>query len=287
VEESVPTAYCYVHTANVSKRKSKTVVAYRRKQSRNSYFQKEIEDSCCVSKKTIEEFVNVHMRSTFREGRNDLQGPIVIESRRESDPVIAYHRNQALYRFHYESPKGQNSVNKICELDSLKYDVDEVRECLWNQLKDECLPKRLDHLTLQILSRKCDGSVRELHEVSDIIKAVFEDADSLFVSIRTNGENLDTSKWVACFCDASQTKDTIKSLLQLKRNCCRTEERTGVNKVSMREMNPQWKAAESNVFDDTLQKCWDSFLSWKQQHRGDSFLQIEIRERLSMFNIES
>jgi len=249
-------------------------------------FQKEIEESRFISKKTIEEFVNVHMRSTFREGRNDLQGPIVIESRRESDPVIAYHRNQALYRFHYESPMGQSNVNKICELDSLKYDVDDVRECLWNQLKDDSLPNQLDHQTLQILCRKCDGNVRELNKVSDIIKAVFEDADSLFVSVRTNGDNLEVNQWVACFCDISETKDTVNSLVQHGKNCCQTEGRS-MEKVSVYEMNPQWKAADNNVFDDTLQKCWDSFLSWKQQNRGDSFLQIEIRERLSMFNIES
>lgn len=248
------------------------------------HFRKEVEATHWVSKKILEQFVNMHMRCTFQENREDVQGPIVIESRRESDPVIAYFRNEALYRFHYESPKGQSVVNKVCKLDSLEYDVDEVLVCLWNQLKDKIFkPSVLDHRTLQILCRKSDGSVEELTEVSGIIKAVFEDADSLVVSIRTDGKKLDKQKWVVCYCDVSQTKDTAKSLLSLERNQCRTEEH-GVKKLSVREVNTTWRAADNNAFDETLQKCWNSFLSLKQQDE-DSFLQIEIREKLSMLSI--
>jgi len=251
-------------------------------------FRNEIIESHCISKKILEKFVDMHMQCTFQEGRDDCQRSVIVESRRDSDPMIAYYRNQALYRFHYEPPKGQNFMRRVCELDSLDYNVDEVLQHLWNQLKDECLPNRLDHLTLQILRRDSDDSVHELSEVSDIIEAVSKDADSLYVSIRKDGENLGDKKWVACFCDEAQTEDAVRSLLDFKRNWQTTESR--VKKVGVNEVDPTWKADDNNVFDETFQKCWKSFLSLKTkqcqlQQGRESFLQIEIREKLSMFSI--
>lgn len=251
-------------------------------------FRKAIDENHCVTKKILEEFVNQHMQSTFKEDRDDCQRPVIVESRRDSDPVIAYYRNQALYRFHYESPKGQNFMRKICELDSLGYDVDDVLLKLYNQLKDECLPNQLDHLTLEILRRESDDSAHELSEFSDIINAVFEDADSLYVSIRTDGEHFGNNKWVACFCDEAQTEDTVRSLLALERNRQMIERHA--NEVAILEVNPTWKPAEDDsVFDKTFRKCWNSFLSLKEQRQlqpgSDSYLKIEIREKLSMFSI--
>lgn len=247
-------------------------------------FINEISESRCISKKVLEEFVAMHMQRTFQEGRDDCQTPVIVESRRDSDPVIAYYQNQALYRFHFTSPKGQNFTKRVCELDSLYYDVDDVLQHLWNQLKDECLPNQLDYKTLQILRREPDDSVHELSELSDIIKTVFKNADSLYVSVRTDGEKLGYEKWVACFCDESKTKNAVRSLLALERNRQIIERH--VKKVAVTEMSPTWKPADDCVFDQTFQKCWNSFLSLTKQ-RNVSFLQIEIRKNLSMFSIMS
>jgi len=245
-------------------------------------FRKEIdENQSCVSKKILQKFVNLHMKSTFQEGRDDHQGPFVVEARRDSDPVIAYFRNQALYRFHFVPPKGQNFTTRICEFDSLEYDVDEVLQHIWNQLKDQCLPKHLDYLTLRIFCRKADDSVHEITEFSDIVTAVYEDAESLYVSIRTDGEHLGDKKWVVCFCDKSQTKDAVKDFMLCRGNRRQTKERN-VTKIAVSEMSPTWNPADDNEFNTTLQKCWNSFSSLK---RKDSFLQIEIYEKLSMFYI--
>lgn len=94
---------------------------------------------------------------------------------------------------------------------------------------------------------------------------------------------------MACFCDEAQTEDAVRSLLDFKRNWQTTESR--VKKVGVNEVDPTWKADDNNVFDETFQKCWKSFLSMKTnkqrqlQQGGESFLQIEIREKLSMFSI--
>ena len=174
-------------------------------------------------------------------------------------------------------------------------DVNSILESLWDQLKKEHLPKEMDHRALRIFCRESDDSVHELSELGDIIKAVglYENVDSLFVGIRTDVEKLGENKWVACFCDASQAENAMERLLVLRRNGRGKTDKLnpGVTIVVVRETDPTWKPSDDNEFERTFQKCWDSFSSLKQQRwlqrEKDSFLQIKICEKFSLFSIET